>query len=61
MTTEVQLKETQYGFRKGKGVQDNIFVFKQLVKKNSNDNIFVPFIDIEKALDRIPRDLLGKP
>lgn len=59
--TEIQLDEAQCGFRKGRGVQDNIFTLKQLIEKyTDDDNIYVAFIDIEKAFDCVPRDWIWK-
>lgn len=34
LKTEIQLQEVQSGFRKDRGVQDNIFTLKQLIEKN---------------------------
>uniref|UniRef100_A0A1Y1M3Z3 Reverse transcriptase domain-containing protein n=1 Tax=Photinus pyralis TaxID=7054 RepID=A0A1Y1M3Z3_PHOPY len=56
--TETQLEESQCGFRKGRGVQDHIFMLKQLIEKYTRETIFVAFIDLEKAFDSIPRRLV---
>lgn len=55
---ENRLEEPQCGFRKGRGVQDHIFTLKQLIEKNVERNVFVAFIDLEKAFDSIPRNIV---
>lgn len=55
---EGQLEEPQSGFRKGRSVQDHIFTIKQLVEKNTNNNIYLAFIDLEKAFDSVPRKIV---
>ena len=52
-----QLEESQSGFRKGRGTQDHIFPLKQLLEKRhlQNKNLYLGFIDIQKAFDSVPR------
>lgn len=52
---ETQLEDTQSGFRKGRGVQDHIFTIKQIMEKRGNKNIYMAFIDLEKAFDSVSR------
>lgn len=55
---ENTLEEGQCGFRKGRGVQDNIFILRQISEKaiNKGKEIHLCFIDLEKAFDRVRRD-----
>lgn len=55
---ESQLEESQSGFRKGRGIQDHIFTIKQLIEKHFNNDIYVAFIDLQKAFDSVPRELI---
>ena len=55
---EKQLEEPQCGFRKGRGVQDHIFTLKQLIEKSGETGMCVAFLDLEKAFDSIPRDIV---
>ena len=54
------LQECQYGFRPGRSTTDLLFTIKMLLEKSWEWNIkkFALFIDLEKAFDRINRDLL---
>lgn len=52
---ETQLEESQSAFRKGRSVQDHIFTLRQLIEKNNKSNIYVAFLDIQKAFDSVPR------
>lgn len=56
--TESLMQQSQSGFRRGGSIQDHIFILKQLTEqtKSTGKKICVPFLDIEKALDRVPRD-----
>ena len=57
---ESQLEEPQSGFRKGRGIQDHIFTIKQLIEKNLNSGVFIAFLDLEKAFDSIPREVVWR-
>jgi len=52
--------ESQCGFRPGRGCQDAIFSVKLAMKKRRehNNEIWILFLDLVKAFDRVPRDLL---
>jgi hypothetical protein len=56
------LGELQCGFRNGRRCQDNLLVIDTVIKsfKKSNKSMFIAFLDITKAYDRIPRDVLWK-
>ena len=50
----------QYGFRKGCGTTDAMFVVKQLQEKHleKQKDLFFTFVDLEKAYDRVPREVV---
>lgn len=60
--TEEQLEDAQSGFRKGRSVQDHIFSIKQMIEKNriKNSEIYMAFLDIEKAFDRVLQKAIWK-
>lgn len=56
--TEHLLEDQQCAFRKGRSIQDHIFTTKQLIEKmhSQQRQLFLAFIDLEKAFDRINRN-----
>ena len=56
----VSIDEMQFGFVPGRGTTDAIFIIRQLQKKHlaKEKNLFFAFVDLEKAFDRVPRDIL---
>ena len=52
--------EPQCGFRPGRGCMDAIFTIKRAIKKRSEHGLesWVLFLDLVKAFDRVPRELL---
>ena len=57
---ENKLGEWQYGFRPGRSTSDLLFVMKMIMEKSwewGRDK-FALFIDMEKAFDCVPRELL---
>jgi hypothetical protein len=51
------MTDSQSGFSKGHGIQDHIFTIKESIYKTiqKNSELYLEFIDLEKAFDRIPR------
>ena len=52
--------ESQCGFRPGRATTDAIFTVKIALKKRveHNQSTWVLFLDLVKAFDRVPRELL---
>ena len=56
----VEIDEMQCGFMSGRGTTDAIFIVRQLQEKHlaANKPLYMAFIDLEKALDGVPRDVI---
>ena len=56
------LGEIQGGFRRGMRTEDNLFMLERLIEmvKGRKEEIFVAFLDMEKAYDRVNRKKLMK-
>ena len=54
---ELELDEMQCGFLSGRGITDAIFIVHQLQEKNltANKPLYMAFVNLEKAFDRVPR------
>jgi hypothetical protein len=54
---EERMTDSQSGFRKGHSIQDHVFTIKESIYKTikKNSELYLGFIDFEKAFDRIPR------
>ena len=57
---EPKIQDTQCGFRPGQGTADQLFTLRQVFEKawEFAKSIYTAFIDLEKAYDRVSRDLL---
>lgn len=57
---EDSLDENQCGFRPARGCRDQIFSMRQIIEKyqENNKNLFMCFVDLEKAFDKVPRQTL---
>jgi hypothetical protein len=57
---EAELLDCQSGFRRDRGTVDHIWVLTELIRmcKEFQVPLFLAFVDLEKAYDGIPRDLL---
>ena len=56
----VTIDNMQFGFRSGRGTTDAIFIVRQVQEKflAKDKELWMAFIDLEKAFDRVPREVL---
>ena len=56
----VNIDEMQFGFCPGQGTTDAIFILRQLQEKYLTKlrKLYMAFLNLEKAFDRVPRKVL---
>ena len=57
---KVDIDDMQFGFRAGKSTTDAIFIVRHLQEKylEKKRELWMAFIDLEKAFDRVPREVI---
>jgi len=57
---QIDIDEMQFGFMKGKGTTDAIFIIRQMQEKfrAKGKKLCFGFVDLEKAFDRVPREVI---
>ena len=55
-----EIDEMQCGFMSGRGTADAIFIVRQLQEKHlaANRPLYMAFVDLEKAFNRVPQDVI---
>ena len=55
-TVDTRLRQEQAGFRRGRGTIQQIFILRNIIEWNAN--LYVCFVDFEKAFDSTDRGIL---
>ena len=57
---QVKIHAMQFGFMPRRGATDAIFIVRQMQEKYyaANKRLYFAFVDLEKAFDRVPRDVI---
>ena len=58
----VSTDEMQFGFMPGRGTTDAIFILRHLQEKHvaKNKKFYCAFVDLEKAFNRVPREVIWR-
>jgi len=58
---QIDIHDMQFGFMKGEGTTDTSFIVRQMQEKfrAKGKMLYFGFVDLEKALDRVPREVIS--
>ena len=58
---QIKIDDMQFGFMKGKGTTDAIFMARQMQEnfRVKGKKLYFGFVDLEKAFDRMPREVIS--
>jgi len=58
---QIAIDDMQFGFMKGKGTTDAIFMARQMQEnfEVKGKKLYFGFVDLEKAFDRVPREVIS--
>ena len=58
---QIEIDDMQFGFMKGKGTTDAIFMARQMQEnfRVNGKKLYFGFVDLEKAFDRVPREVIS--
>ena len=58
---QIEIDNMQFGFVKGKGTTDAIFMARQMPKnfRVKGKKLYFRFVDLEKAFDRVLREVIS--
>jgi len=58
---QIEIDDMQFGFMKGKGTIDAIFMARQMQENFSvkGKKLYFGFVDLEKAFDSVPREVIS--
>ena len=57
---QIDIDDMQFGFMKGKGTTDAIFIVRRMQEKfrAKGSKLYFHFVDLEKAFDMVPREVI---
>ena len=57
----IEIDDMQFGFMKGKGTTNAIFMARQMQEnfRVKGNKLYFGFVDLEKAFDRVPREVIS--
>ena len=58
---QIEIDDMQFGFMKGKGTTDAIFMARQVQEnfKVKGKKLYFGFVDLEKTFDRVSREVIS--
>ena len=58
---QIEIDDMEFGFLKGKGTTDAIFMARQMQEnfRVKRKKLYFGFVDLEKAFDRVPREVIS--